>query len=119
MFKGKEGISMKKTLQYIALIIFISFNSFIGFSQITYAEGDKNAGGATGFIYEIKKPENQKQDIGYFDLRMNPDQKQTVQIVLKNPTDQEITVEVSLNGAKTNMNGVIEYGPTNLKKMLL
>ncbi|OJG97229.1 hypothetical protein RV18_GL001094 [Enterococcus termitis] len=116
MFKGKEGISMKKTLQYIALIIFISFNSFIGFSQITYAEEDKNAGGATGFIYEIKKPENQKQDIGYFDLRMNPDQKQTVQIILKNPTDQEITVEVSLNGAKTNMNGVIEYGPTNLKK---
>ncbi|MGX7245371.1 DUF916 and DUF3324 domain-containing protein [Enterococcus quebecensis] len=76
----------------------------------------QEAGGATGFVYEIKFPENQQKDAGYFDLKMTPGQKQKVEVLLKNPRDEEVTVETSLNGAKTNMNGVLEYGPVNLKK---
>lgn len=106
---------MIKKLKYIALIIVISFISFSSFSPLGYAEGNSGGAGATGFVYEIKKPDNQIGDKGYFDLRMTSGQEQTVQILLKNPSDKEVTVEANLNGAKTNMNGVIEYGPTSLK----
>lgn len=115
MLKVKEGNLMKKKLIYIATIVFIAAFSLVSLSSVNYAEESSESGGATGFIYEIKKPENQRGDAGYFDLRMQTGQQQTVQILLKNPSDKEITVEANLNGAKTNMNGVIEYGPTNLK----
>lgn len=69
-----------------------------------------------GFSYAIRKPENQHSNVGYFDLRMNPDQKQTVELEIFNDGEKEVTVELSLNSAKTNSNGVIEYGPSKIKK---
>ncbi|MFK4568047.1 DUF916 and DUF3324 domain-containing protein [Enterococcus sp. UD-01] len=81
----------------------------------TYA--DETSGNATGFTYESIKPENQRdKSAGYFDLKMAPGQKQTVTIKLKNLAAEEIEVSVKLNGAKTNANGVIEYGPSTIKK---
>ncbi|MHC5218578.1 DUF916 and DUF3324 domain-containing protein [Enterococcus sp. LJL128] len=68
-----------------------------------------------GFTYNVVKPENQIGTAGYFDLKMTPGQKQTVQIELSNSGQEEITVGVSLNSAKTNANGVIEYGPTAIE----
>lgn len=104
---------MKKKLTYIVTTIFISIIIFAVWPTHSLAQ---EAGGATGFVYEIKFPENKQKDAGYFDLKMTPGKKQKVQVLLKNPSDKEITVETSLNGAKTNMNGVLEYGPINLKK---
>ncbi|MEI5994540.1 DUF916 and DUF3324 domain-containing protein [Candidatus Enterococcus mansonii] len=104
---------MKKKIVYIVTTILISIIIFSNKSADSFAQ---EAGGATGFVYEIKFPENQHKDAGYFDLKMTPGQKQKVQVLLKNPSDKEITVETSLNSAKTNMNGVLEYGPVNLKK---
>jgi hypothetical protein len=81
----------------------------------TYA--DETSGNATGFTYESIKPENQRdKSAGYFDLKMAPGQKQTVTIKLKNLAAEEIEMSVKLNGAKTNANGVIEYGPSTIKK---
>ncbi|WP_225550080.1 DUF916 and DUF3324 domain-containing protein [Enterococcus sp. S22(2020)] len=74
-------------------------------------QASQNSAGATGFTYQVLFPENQNSDSGFFDLRMTPGQKQTVEIVLKNPSDKEIKVNVKLNGARTNSNGIIEYGP--------
>ncbi|WYJ91478.1 hypothetical protein A5888_003515 [Enterococcus sp. 9E7_DIV0242] len=69
-----------------------------------------------GFSFEVVQPENQRdKNKGYFDLRMTPGQQQTVQIKLVNPTNIETTVSVKLNGAKTNKNGVIEYGPSTIE----
>lgn len=80
--------------------------------QTTYAqEGDSGI----GYSYKIIKPENQIGNAGYFDLRMTQEQKQTVEIELYNMTDQELSVDLSVNSAKTNSNGVIEYGPTKLE----
>lgn len=80
----------------------------------TYAEDSSNA---TGFTYKSIIPDNQRDtDVGYFDLRMTPGQKQTVKIKIKNLSAEEIEVSVKLNGAKTNVNGVVEYGPTPIKK---
>lgn len=80
--------------------------------QTTYAEDDL---GEIGYSYKVIKPDNQISNAGYFDLRMTPEQKQTVEIELSNMTDQELGVDMSIHGAKTNSNGVIEYGPSKIK----
>ncbi|OTN88324.1 hypothetical protein A5819_000776 [Enterococcus sp. 7E2_DIV0204] len=78
---------------------------------------DNSSGNATGFTYETIKPDNQRDTgAGYFDLRMTPAQKQTVKIKIKNLASEEIEVSVKLNSTKTNANGVVEYGPTTIKK---
>ncbi|MDA9472835.1 hypothetical protein C240_3059 [Enterococcus sp. 5H] len=72
--------------------------------------------GATGFIYSLNFPENQmERNIGYYKLKMSKGQEQTVTLTLTNPSSEIVTVNVSLNGAKTNQNGVIEYGDSDIK----
>lgn len=61
-------------------------------------------------------PENQAEDVSYFDLLMTPGQKQTIQVLLDNSTDKVVTVEASVASATTNINGVVEYSPTENKK---
>ena len=109
--KTNKTNKTNKTLKMLVILI----SSLLLFPLTTQAEKSNNQGGAPGFLYEIKKPANQQGDPGYFDLLMKAKQKQTVQLILKNPSDQDVTVEVNLNSAKTNMHGVMEYGPTKLK----
>lgn len=45
----------------------------------------------------------------YFDLRMSPDQKQTIQIVIDNSRDEELVAQIRLNNASTGRNGLIVY----------
>lgn len=88
-----------------------------GYSTSAFAE-DQNTQTddlGLGFTYKVIKPENQRGSVGYFDLRMVPAQKQTVIIELSNGSEEEIIISVSLNGAKTNGNGVIEYGPSAIE----
>ena len=70
---------------------------------------------AVGFTYEVVKPDNQKSDASYFDLKMKTGQKQTVTIKLKNFGTEVLPMSVKLNGAKTNSNGVIEYQPNTIE----
>ncbi|MBO0438810.1 DUF916 and DUF3324 domain-containing protein [Candidatus Enterococcus ikei] len=102
----------KKHLLYIVATVILAVLMPIK----TYAQ-DNSSGNATGFTYETIKPDNQRSnDVGYFDLKMTSGQKQTVKIKIKNLASEEIEVSVKLNGTKTNANGVIEYGPTTIKK---
>lgn len=95
------------------LIYFILYIACFGMTAInTYAAEAEDVG---NFNFKMIRPENQIGDAGYFNLKMNPGQKQTVQIEMTNITDKEVTVEIKLNGAKTNSNGVLEFGPTTLK----
>ncbi|MBO0470110.1 DUF916 and DUF3324 domain-containing protein [Enterococcus sp. DIV0242_7C1] len=74
-----------------------------------------SAEASVGFTYKVNRPENQRNmDVGYFDLKMNPGQKQSVTIDLTNESDKEVVAVVSLNSAKTSSNGVIEYGPNEI-----
>lgn len=55
-------------------------------------------------------PENQLENENtYFDLRMKPGQRQTLQVEVYNAADAAIVLDVSLNAASTNRNGIIEY----------
>lgn len=68
--------------------------------------------------YSVKVviPENQKDKVkSYFDLHMEPGDMQTLTIVLKNPTDKEVTINANVNTAMTNPNGVIDYSQTKPK----
>ncbi|WP_086314607.1 hypothetical protein A5821_002190 [Enterococcus sp. 7F3_DIV0205] len=94
------------------LVVYISC-LFLSMPHSTYA-AEEDFG--IGYSYKIIKPENQVGNAGYFDLRMTPEQKQTVEIELYNMTDKELSVDLSVHSAKTNSNGVIEYGPTKIEK---
>lgn len=100
----------KKIIRVFFGIIFFIGSLFIG-----------TAGNATesngGFSFEVIRPENQiNPEVTYFDLLMNPGQKQTIKIKMNNDTDKEMKVSLKLNGAKTNSNGVVEYGPSQIKE---
>lgn len=68
------------------------------------------------FSYEVLFPENQqKENNGYYDLLMTPGETQTVQLRVSNHSDKPLSVEIRINSAKTNGNGVIEYGENKLQ----
>lgn len=89
---------------------------FFGGQVNAQAEEQKAPEEQNGFTYKVIFPENQTGDVGYYDLKMEKGQKQTVEIQLINLGNKEITVDVDLNGARTNTNGVIEYGANKLQK---
>lgn len=102
------------------LVLFLGFLIIFSNGNIARAEEGQsdsaNDAGTTGFIYNIHFPDNQMDtELGYYKLKMNPGQNQTVTISIKNPGSEPITVGISLNGAKTNANGVIEYGEANIE----
>ncbi|MBO0439051.1 DUF916 and DUF3324 domain-containing protein [Candidatus Enterococcus ikei] len=104
---------MKNKIFYIMAfsLFFILSHPVIGNAKESIVDAIKY------FSYELILPENQQdKKLGYYDLLMNPGEKQEVKLKLNNTSDQAIKVDIELNSAKTNGNGVIEYGPNNLKK---
>lgn len=103
-------MEIKRKHKTLLIGLFLVMISFVISTQKGWAESGS-------FTYEVIHPENQLTKAGYFDLRMTPGQKQTVQIKLTNPSpDSPVTVDIKRNMVKTNSNGVLEYGPTTIKK---
>lgn len=94
-------IVKKKYVQSIVSIL-VTFFILLCAHVPVFADGE-------GFGYEVIFPENQMEDIGYYHLKMEPEQEQIVQIKLNNISNKKIVVNIKLNGAKTNTNGLIEY----------
>lgn len=71
-----------------------------------------------GFTYTINHPDNQiaKEKRGALNLKMTAGQKQTVTVLFNNSSETELILDLTLNGARTNSNGGIEYGPSKFKK---
>ncbi|TKH91621.1 DUF916 and DUF3324 domain-containing protein [Bacillus cereus] len=66
------------------------------------------------FAVNAVVPENQvDKNQTYFDLKMEPGQKQTLQVQMKNDTDKEVIVETHANTAITNSNGITDYSAIN------
>ncbi|MFJ6268306.1 DUF916 and DUF3324 domain-containing protein [Lysinibacillus xylanilyticus] len=62
-------------------------------------------------------PDNQiDKKKSYFNLKMEPNQKQTLTIQLKNDTEEDVVIEPIIHSATTNINGVVEYGPTSAER---
>jgi len=62
-------------------------------------------------------PDNQiDKQKSYFNLKMEPNQKQTLTIQLRNDTENDVVIEPKIHSATTNLNGVVEYGPTKAER---
>lgn len=102
--------------QHILIFLSIVVGLFFFFQTVPGYAAKENPIGATGFTYSITFPENQvDKDLGYYKLKMAPGQHQQLAIALSNPSTEKVTIDVKLNGAKTNQNGVIEYGESTIK----
>lgn len=51
----------------------------------------------------------------YFDLKMTPGEEQTIEVQLRNDTENDLIIETAINSATTNLNGVVEYGTNKIK----
>lgn len=103
---------MKQKIISILLlgISFLIFQPTISFSE---EAGTKSI---NGFSYEVLFPENQKnKQAGYYDLLVQPEEKQTVQMKLVNTSNQPMKIDITVSSAKTNGNGVVTFGPSELK----
>ncbi|WP_438763806.1 DUF916 and DUF3324 domain-containing protein [Enterococcus sp. AZ194] len=61
-------------------------------------------------------PENQiDKDKTYFELRMQPEQSQNLEVEMRNSTDKDVKVSIQVASATTNLNGVVEYSPNAIK----
>ncbi|MBW9325016.1 DUF916 and DUF3324 domain-containing protein [Enterococcus casseliflavus] len=83
----------------------------VGFARPVYGAEEN----PTGFSYRLSFPETQVDEaLGYYHLSLSPGQTQELSLILNNPSTEDIEIVVDLNGAKTNQNGVIEYGDTEI-----
>lgn len=104
---------MKKTGKNIWITFFVFLVMLVLVGQVNTVSAANPGGGLT---YRVNFPDNQmKKDIGYYHLKVKPGDKQTVTITMGNTAEKKIAVNISLNGAKTNTNGVIEYGDNGIK----
>lgn len=102
--------------QWVSIFLSIVVIGLFFLKAVPSYSADKNPAGVTGFTYSITFPDNQvKKDLGYFKLKMDPGKNQQISITLSNPGTEKVTIDVKLNGAKTNQNGVIEYGESTIK----
>ncbi|MHC5248216.1 DUF916 and DUF3324 domain-containing protein [Enterococcus sp. LJL90] len=76
-----------------------------------------NATEGTAVDYSIKAilPDNQKnQDLSYFDLRVEPNTTQTIEVQVNNYSDETQKYFVEVNTAQTNGNLLIDYGSSEI-----
>lgn len=92
-----------------SLALFIAMFSF-------FVCNNKSTAAEMNFSVKTVMPDNQiDKSKTYFNLKMNSGQQQDITVTLKNDTKKDITVEVGVNTAKTNSNGVVEYGKSSIK----
>lgn len=59
-------------------------------------------------------PDNQvDKNHSYFDLQLDPGQTQTVSVTLRNDTDKDVVVAITMARATTNTSGVVQYSSTS------
>lgn len=102
-------MTSKKIQVHLLFAVLFCLSFFIGTGQVSASQAN--------FSVNTIIPENQiDKSKTYFNLKMGPDQRQFITTTLKNETEKAVTVEVSINSAKTNANGLIEYGNNTIKK---
>ncbi|MCM3675950.1 DUF916 and DUF3324 domain-containing protein [Peribacillus simplex] len=71
----------------------------------------KGSAAEFNFGVETVVPKNQvDKKKTYFDLLVEPGQKQILEINLRNDTDDDVKINPLIHSATTNLNGVVEYG---------
>lgn len=101
--KGKKVKNMKKTMKILlfSLLFMVLSNGVSQASELNFS------------VLPVIPENQQDKDKTYFDIKLAPLEQQELKVRLKNDTDKEVIVETTLNRARTNLNGVVEYGKTN------
>ena len=96
--------------KYLMVFLTIVVGAFVA---IVFNQGEvKAAATASQINYSISPelPDNQvAQNIGYYDLKVDPNQKQTIKFKINNYDTTDHTYMVSVNRATTDFNGIIDY----------
>lgn len=75
-----------------------------------------SASASGGLSVHAVIPDNQvDKSQTYFDLRLEPSQKQTVQLIVKNSGSWDATANVTLNAASTGRDGLIVYSQPDVR----
>lgn len=102
-----EEITLKRRCLFVCFVFV-----FLIAIQLSHARTVDAA--EMNFSVKAVRPKNQvNNEVGYFDLRMEPGQRQTVQVILGNSTDQEVVVAISPNTARTSSTGHVDYSTAN------
>ena len=102
-----------KQVSFLVKMLFsiISGLLFLCDGQVLSVSGAENLPSGTKLTYQLDYPVNQRGDLGYFDLKMQPKAQQTIYIYLTNQSEAELKVKVELARARTSAYGVIQYSP--------
>lgn len=100
---------MKKINNHLVTVLCL-FYLLAGWGSSTHVYANKADETEIGYhIYAIL-PENQKNsDSSFFDLKMTPGQKQTIEVALANTSTEDQTFSIEINPAYTNDQGFIDY----------
>lgn len=106
---------MKKTFIKIISPLLVLLVLLLAAAPMTVLAADAVSGGI-GFYVRAVIPENQIDDsLSYFDLRMEPGQKQTLEIEIINEGDTTLDLSLDAISASTNRNGVIDYKTPDIR----
>lgn len=68
------------------------------------------------FAVDPVKPKTQvNKKVTYFDIAVKPKEEQVLKVKLRNDTAKPVDVDAVVNTTTTNLNGVVEYSPNNIK----
>lgn len=103
---------MTKALRSFCAILLSALLCLVCFPSVSILASDSDV----GFYVRAVIPENQIDTrLTYFDLRMEPLQKQTLQVEVVNEQTEEIKVSAKAISASTNVNGVIDYQTPDIR----
>jgi hypothetical protein len=100
---------MKKIIKKMMLVLIFAFTS-LSFGPLVLADSND-------FSVIPVLPENQNPDVpSYFDLIVTPKQQQTLQVKIKNNSNENVKYKLYVNTATTNQNGIIDYSISDFEK---
>jgi hypothetical protein len=99
-------LKSRKRWEVFFPLFFISLFSLamLGFSIRASAESNK-----VSFDAQAVLPDNQRSDVSYYDLKVQPGATQQLTLKLRNTSEKPIRVKVEANNAHTNQNGALDY----------
>lgn len=101
---------MNKTKKMINIMISILIISIVTILPNNGVDMKANEIPKNSFSVRALLPNNQQnKNVSYFDLRMNPNQNQILEIELSNNSEERIEISTTLNSATTGNNGSIIY----------
>lgn len=110
-----KELSMKKITLFLLKAISIVIVSLLGVHSVCFADSSEQASSSTGYYYTIEYPDNQIGSGGALNLRLTPGTEQTFNLILESYSDEDMTIELSIDQAATNNAGGIQYGPNNIE----